>query len=163
MSDEKRRITCVLAVAANGDVLRSMIIYNRKEILNLESDDYETNPIFFWTKNGWMDSDLMILRFKRILLPHVKKKFLLDRFSAHVSKEFEEEWLFHDNIDLILISNGLTYLLQPLDVSVNKSFKVKVRNEWKLWLDNLVLKSLVRKKKQNKCSQHRRGKYNGNN
>lgn len=156
LGDEKRRVTCVLTATANGAILRPMIIYNQKEILNLESEDFHSNPLFCWSKNGWMDADLMIIWFKKILLPYVKKRrtlLILDRFRAHISKKFEDELLSHDNIDFVLIPPGLTYLLQPLDVSVNKSFKVKVRNEWIEWLSLSRLKILALKQDQRSKNQ----------
>ena len=58
--------------------------------------------------------------------PIKKKRALLifDSYRAHISKDFEQELLRYDNIDIVPIPGGLTYLLQPLDVSVNKSFKI---------------------------------------
>ena len=60
LSDEKRRITCVLTVVVNGDVLRPMIIYYKKEILNLESDNYETTLYFVGQKmDGWTQTSVI--------------------------------------------------------------------------------------------------------
>ena len=52
IGDEKRRVTCVLTVSGEGNVLRPMIIYNQKEILNLEPEDFQTYPLFCWSQNG---------------------------------------------------------------------------------------------------------------
>lgn len=71
MGDEKRKVTSVITVSADGTILRPMIIYNNKEVLQLDSEDYASNPVFVWTKNGWMDADTMLIWFKKILLPHV--------------------------------------------------------------------------------------------
>ena len=109
--------------------------------------------------DGLRSHDIVVQKDPPSICEKKRTLLLLDRFSAHVSKEFEEELLFHDNIDLILIPSGLTYLLQPLDVSVNKSFKVKVRNEWKLWLDKSRLK-ILGTKEESKTNTHNTGEAN---
>ena len=129
VGDEKRKITCVITVTGRGTILRPLIIHN-KEILI--SEGFSTNPIFVWTKNSWMDTDVMLVWLKKMLLPHIKRKstlLIFYKFRAHVSKKFEDELLRHDNIDLVLIPGGLTDLLQPLDVSLNKAFKTLIRAE----------------------------------
>jgi len=42
--------------------------------------------------------------------------------------------LKEDNTDLVIIPGGLTRLLQPLDVSVNKPMKDALRQCWNQWL-----------------------------
>lgn len=74
MGNEKRRLTCVLTAVGEGSFLRPMIIYNQKKILELEPEDYLMNPLFCWSENGWLDSDLMLVWFRRVILPYVKKK-----------------------------------------------------------------------------------------
>lgn len=39
------------------------------------------------------------------------------------------------NTKALLVPAGCTSLVQPLDVSLNKPFKNKMRDEWKRWLD----------------------------
>ena len=50
---------------------------------------------------------------------------ILDSFTAH--KTFAVKNRFHEKYtDIAIIPGGLTSRLQPLDVSLNKSFKSKV-------------------------------------
>ena len=64
---------------------------------------------------------------------------IMDKASSHISKEaiiFLEE----NNISYNLIPSGLTPILQPLDISVNKVFKDNIKNLFerdRLFLDNL--------------------------
>ena len=43
------------------------------------------------------------------------------------------------NTDLAIIPGGMTSVLQPLDVSLNKPFKSNLRSKWNSWLDGQVL------------------------
>jgi hypothetical protein len=45
-----------------------------------------------------------------------------------------KEKLRQGNTELAVIPGGLTSQLQPLDVSINKPFKVYMRKEWNKWM-----------------------------
>ena len=50
---------------------------------------------------------------------------ILDSFTAHRTDVVKHRFL-EKNTNITIISGGLTSRLQPLDVSLNKSFKAKV-------------------------------------
>ena len=57
----------------------------------------------------------------------IKKNILVcDQFKAHVTDSTKRLATKH----LVVIPGGLTFQLQPLDVSVNKPFKVFMHEEW---------------------------------
>lgn len=139
LGSEKRKVTAVLASTASGKLLPTAIVYNRKQILQMATESWENQMEFYYTKSGWVDTDVMLSYFKKILLPYIKKKrtlLIFDSYRCHVSKEFEEELFKHDNIDPLLIPGGLTFLLQPLDVGTNRIFKSCVHNSWREFLDS---------------------------
>lgn len=78
----------------------------------------------WWVENVWTQ------RARRTSNP--RSLLVLDSFSGHrtevVKRRFDEK-----NTDLAIIPGGLTSRLQPLDVSLNKSFKAKV-----LWLKTVA-------------------------
>ena len=86
-----------------------------------------------------MDENDMKVRIEKVWSKRpggpLKKPALLqlDQFRAHITeaakKRFKEE-----KTHLAVISGGLTSQLQPLDVSINKPFKVFMREEWKKWM-----------------------------
>jgi hypothetical protein len=50
---------------------------------------------------------------------------VLDSFNAHKTDIIKRRF-YEKNTDLAIILGGLTFCLQPLDVSLNKFFKAKV-------------------------------------
>ena len=93
---------------------------------------------FFYAESGWVDENIFIYWLEHIVIPYAKKKrtlLVFDSYTAHVFKSFQAKVRKHDNLDIALISGGMTYLLQPLDVSFNHSFKTIIHNEWKLYLN----------------------------
>lgn len=68
LGQAKKKVTCVLTATASGKILKPMIIFNDKKVLNLDPSDYETDPEFCYSERGWMDGDLMLIWSKRIIL-----------------------------------------------------------------------------------------------
>ena len=56
-----------------------------------------------------------------------------DAFEAHVTERVKTA-LTRENTNLAVIPGGLTSILQPLDVSLNKPFKDGVRKRWMEWM-----------------------------
>ena len=57
----------------------------------------------------------------------------IDSMRAHISDISKERIQATDSI-LAVIPGGLTKLLQPLDISVNKTFKAELRKLWESWM-----------------------------
>ena len=87
------------------------------------------SPIEVWgDSNGWVTQDVMvrmITRYRQVVRQHHPDKqlvIILDAASQHVSKRV----LMHArrlNVILVMIPGKLTWLLQPLDVSVFRVLK----------------------------------------
>ena len=58
---------------------------------------------------------------------------MLDAFEAHKTKQVKR-LLKVENADLAVIPGGITSVLQPLDVCLNKPFKDRVRQRWMAWM-----------------------------
>ena len=58
---------------------------------------------------------------------------MLDSFEAHKTEQVKRSFK-SKNTDLAVIPGGLTSVLQPLDVCLNKPFKDRVRQKWMTWM-----------------------------
>ena len=84
-----------------------------------------------------MDSKLMIkyIDYFNNNRSRAPSMLVYDSFKGHLEGSVKAK--FRDsNIDLAVISDGLTSICQPLDVAINKSFKDNLRKEWHLWMAN---------------------------
>jgi len=79
----------------------------------------------FWLNNVWNKRPGALLRQRSLLI--------WDTFRAHLTDAMKEE-AKRLRIDLAVIPGGLTSILQPLDVCLNKLFKDRMRQKWDDWM-----------------------------
>lgn len=58
---------------------------------------------------------------------------ICDSMHAHLTDTVKNQ-VKQTNLELAIILDGLTKELQPLDIGVNRSFKVKLRTAWEHWM-----------------------------
>lgn len=135
---EKMRCTVMLAITADGRKLPPYVIFKRK---TLPKGPLPKGIHVRVQDKGWMDSKLMhdwlevvwkcrpggLLR-KRCLL-------VLDSFRGHIEESVKNR-MKELNTHPAIIPGGLTSILQPLDVSVNKPFKDHVKTLYTDWMAN---------------------------
>ncbi|CAG8754052.1 18445_t:CDS:2, partial [Racocetra fulgida] len=59
----------------------------------------------------------------------------LDAFKGHLTDKVKEKCA-ECNMFMGVIPEGLTSLVQPFDVSINKPFKDRLREKWRTWMTN---------------------------
>jgi len=134
--DEKTRYTVVLACCADGTKLPHLLIFKRKTL----PKDVIPHGIYFRVRSkGWMDGEGMKLWLENVWSKRrggLKKPSLLvcDQFKAHVT-ESTKRLATKLKMHLAVIPGGLTSQLQHLDVSVNKTFKGFMHEEWAKWIE----------------------------
>lgn len=62
-----------------------------------------------------------------------KALLVMDSMQAHLTPQFKDE-IKACNSTPAIIHGGLTKVLQPLDLSVNQSFKAALRHLWEEWM-----------------------------
>nr|AHN53440.1 DDE superfamily endonuclease [Nuttalliella namaqua] len=133
---EKTHYTVVLSCCADGTKLPPMLIFKRK---TLPKEKIPRGVVVHIHDKGWMDENGMRLWIDKVWSKRpgglLKKSSLLvlDQFRAHITettkKNFKEV-----KTQIAVIPGGLTSQLQPLDVAINKPFKVLMREEWNTWM-----------------------------
>ena len=133
--NEKNQFTCILSVLANGTKLPPMVIFKGKRLPH----NLPPGIIVQMQEKGWMDEQIMWLWIEKVWtrrpggLARRKSLLVMDSFEGHktdsVKKRCNEE-----NTDIAIIPGGLTSVLQPLDVCLNKPFKDRLREKWGMWM-----------------------------
>ena len=78
-----------------------------------------------WVNSIWQHRPRGLVREKSLLV--------WDNFSAHLTHDVSDA-VKATNTDVAVIPGGLTGILQPLDVSINKPFKDGLRKRWVHWM-----------------------------
>ena len=134
-TNNRKRITTVLAVTESGKMLDPTVIYqsqSRQTVQHPESTGHYRMGVKCYTQqNNTMTSSIMEDYINTVLSPQfptaARKLLIMDSFSGHKTAEVKACLRKH-NFDLLMIPGGYTSLLQPLDIAVNRSFKTKLRH-----------------------------------
>ena len=92
-----------------------------------------------------MTADLKIAWIDRVLLPYVKQSqagLMMDSYEAHKCDKILTHLQQYPNIHIGIIVGGTTAFSQPVDITVNKEFKV-VCCQKSLQYTNQLVKTLV--------------------
>ena len=133
---EKSRFTTVLAVMADGTKLPPMLIFKRK---TKPPGTFPPGIIVHQHEKGWMDEAGTKLWLEKVWqrrpggLRRRKALLVWDSFKAHLTEDVTRS-VEATNTDIAVIPGGLTGILQPLDVSINKPFKDGLRRRWVEWM-----------------------------
>ena len=135
--NEKNHFTAVLCVCADGTKLKPMLIFKRK---TMPKEKFPSGVVIHVNEKGWMDKDAMYIWLQKVWafrpggLRQQRSMLVWDSFRAHLMEDVKNRTHHGYNTDLAVIPGGLTSVLQPLDVSVNKPFKDHLRGLWGQWL-----------------------------
>lgn len=133
--NEHSRFTVMLACTADGRKLPPFIIFKRK---TLPKEDFPRDVIVRCNEKGFMNESLMLEWIRLVwnrrpgALFQRPNMLVLDSFRGHLTASVKRA-LCDGKTDLVVIPGGLTSVLQPLDVVLNKPFKDRLRelyNEW---------------------------------
>ena len=132
----KQHFTVVLACCADGNKLKPLVIFKRKTLPKVK---FQSGVFVHVHPKGWMDEQGTRLWIDNVYTQRqggvLPKKSLLvwDMFQAHLVDPVKSA-LKSECADIAVIPRGLTSVLQPLDVSVNKPFKDAIRRQWNEWM-----------------------------
>ena len=137
---EKMRFTVVLTALANGTKLKPMVIF--KNLKNVPKGDFPRNCVITVAKGGCMTTELMQEWMAKVWQSRPGSIFrkpavlVLDKHRSHTHADTVSSLQRRYATQSQFIPGGMTSLLQPCDVSWNKSMKSKVRKSWNEWLED---------------------------
>lgn len=128
------RITTVLAVTMGGKMLDPCVIYSSQCRAAREAagstGHYLSGIKCYKLQNNTMTSHIIVDYIKNVLSPQFnmqdKKLLIMDSFSGHLTQQVRAVLKDH-KFDVLIIPGGYTKYLQPLDISVNRSFKARLK------------------------------------
>jgi hypothetical protein len=133
----KLRLTVMLAATADGRKLPPFLILKRKTVPKSES--FPKDVIVRAQEKGWMTEELMLEWLKLVwscrpgAFLNQLSMLVLDAFKEHVTDSVKDQ-LRKMKTELVVIPGGMTSVLQPMDVSINKSFKDRLRQRYLTWI-----------------------------
>ena len=87
-----------------------------------------------WIETEWLCGGEKVWRPRRVSFFDRTSLLILDSFSAYIDEGVRNTFKTEHKTTTAVIPGGLTKKLQPLDISVNWSFKNHVRKEWEEWM-----------------------------
>jgi hypothetical protein len=134
--NDKTRITCMLCITADGRKLPPYVVFKRK---TLPKDKFPPGIYVRAQEKGWITEDLVrdwvkvMWQRRPGALLNIPSLLVLDSFKGHLTEEVKKV-IRAGNSDMVVIPGGMTSLLQPLDVSVNKPFKDRLKATYTEWM-----------------------------
>ena len=128
--------TVMLACLGDGTKLPPYVVFKRKTLP--KNMVFPHRLVVRCQEKGWMNEDLVkdwlnTVSSKVGGLSHRKSMLVWDSFCAHLSN-LVRRTLQSLNTECAVIPGGMKGILQPLDVSINKPFKDRLRNKWQQWM-----------------------------
>ncbi|GFU21720.1 pogo transposable element with KRAB domain [Trichonephila clavipes] len=134
---EKAHFTVMLACCADGTNFKPLLIFESKTI---PKENLPRSVIIRCNEKVWCNEDIMLDWFQEVWKKregaffNSKGVLIMDSMRAHIKDSVKAEAKKNIGAELSVIPGGLTKILQPLDISVNRSFKSHVRGCWENWM-----------------------------
>lgn len=158
---EKCRISILLSIAGDGNKLMPYAIFkgaaNGKIINILNKSKYVTEKrcICQANKNAWSCNSIIIDWINKVYIPYFTVKnvelnntlLIWDQAPMHYSYDIQK-YLSLKKINFIFILAGLTGILQPLDVCINKPFKEIIKRNYEELIQSFKLDKIPKIKRE---------------
>ncbi len=144
-ADDKRQNTGVFGVSLAGDFLPPQLVYTGKTSKCLPTVEFPIDWDITCTPNHWCNTDTTIRYIKNIIIPYVQQTnkkegrpneasslVIFDEFKGQ-NTDLVYDLLRENNLYHVLVPANCTDILQPIDLSVNKSAKEFLRARFQEW------------------------------
>ena len=153
-SDDKRQITAVLAATMKGEYLPPQLNYKGKTSRCHPQVDFPEGWDIWHSENHWSNEETMHRYIEKVIVPFIEKKrialklptihpalVLYDCFRGQTTAKIESLLEKNNNVTVQIPAN-CTDKLQPMDVSVNRPMKDRLRKNFQTWYAGEVQKQL---------------------
>ena len=135
MGHDKDTFTVMLACLGDGTKLPPYVVFKQKTLLKKMT--FPHGLVVRCQEKGWMNEELVEDWLNTVWskvggLSHCKSMLVWDSFCMRLSKPIRRI-LQSLNTECAILS-GMTGILQPLDVCINKPFKDGLRVKWQEWM-----------------------------
>jgi hypothetical protein len=143
-TNSKKRLTFLLGVLSTGAILPPLIILQSRQLVpNTLRRKYKDKALIFSSPSGWINEEILLKWLKYIwqslkFAEEDQPVIILDKCPVHTKKTVID-YMNNREIKHFFIPAGCTGYLQPLDVSINKPFKDRVRLFLKDWIEEKSL------------------------
>jgi len=139
--NEKKHVTCILAIAGGGKKLIPTLIFKGEPDKNIEQRYQQLDVVknkkikIYCQANAWCNDYIFHKWLKDVFYHYeeyiIKQKCILimDKAPSHIKSNIIDE-LTEKQKNFIFVPAGLTRFLQPLDVGINKPFKDHLKSEY---------------------------------
>lgn len=126
----------MLACLGDGTKLLPYVVFKRKTLP--KNVNFPKGVIVRCQEKGWMDQGLVQDWLRTVWskvggLTRKKSMLVWDSFRAHLSAPIRST-LKSLNTEPAVIPGGMTSMVLPLDVAINKPFKDCMRKKWQEWM-----------------------------
>ena len=103
---------------------------------------FPSGVVIHVNEKGWMDTKAMMVWLQKVWAHRTgassqsRSLLVWDSFRGHLVDRVKERTQNGYNKDIAVIPGGLTSVLKPLDVSINRPFKCYVRDQWTMWMSS---------------------------
>jgi hypothetical protein len=134
---EKSNFTVILCATADGGKCALLVIFKRK---TMPKEEFPKGVVVKVNPKGWINQEIIrewleeVWRVQKnaFFKSNAKSLLIWNSATPHITEDVKAVVKKYSH--LAVIPRGLTKKVQPLDISVNKSFKSKLRNKWEKWM-----------------------------
>ena len=138
---ENWRITAILIVLASGQKFPPLLIFKAKEGKDTKKKlqkliSVKSRRVFaYLQENAWNNENIMLKWISEVWRKYLffgltwRTLLVLDNTTIHKTSKVKEKFKECDTL-LSMIPSGLSWKLQPLDISINKVLKENLRKRY---------------------------------
>lgn len=158
-ANDKRQITAIFCGTIMGDFLPFQVIYQGKTARSHPKYQFPGDWDITHSPKHWSTEETMVEYIENIVVPYVEKVrddldtpekaalVVMDNFKGQVTSKVTA-LLERHNIHTCLLPPNTTDVMQPMDISVNKSAKAFLKNKFEAWYASEVMKQFKGKEVQ---------------